>query len=399
MRLRTYHGASVGDVMNAIRREMGPEAFIVSTVEGYNGVKITAALEVPDPPLDFSSWVDFSHSPSGSLTSGSPTEERLQEGHRISQGQIPPVFIKKTPIEDIFQDHGLGEEILKPLRDRQSQDQPQVQVQNQVPSQYPGQNSAESFSQNSLESFLKHGLAFESLAQVFQKQVSDSISESLACWESSDESPESSKFSRSSVPLMLVGSPGVGKTVLMGKLALQALSQGFFVSFITCDTQKSGRMTQLESYAKALQIPFLGVQTPYELKQEIDLMPQGTLILVDTPGLNTYDPQDSQNIREFLSGFNGMLMWVCQAGEHPEETLEKREFFLNLGCSRVIISKIDMTRRLGGALAVLLDKKMALCGLSNSPLIAQGFEEADPYILSQILINREDAIGKHHQMA
>ena len=51
MQLKSYHGGSMRDVMRIVRDDLGDEAVIVSTVEGDDGhVRVTAALEKPDPP-------------------------------------------------------------------------------------------------------------------------------------------------------------------------------------------------------------------------------------------------------------------------------------------------------------------------------------------------------------
>ena len=53
MQLKSYHAGSMRDVMRLVRDELGDEAVIVSSIEDDDGqVRITAALERPDPDLD-----------------------------------------------------------------------------------------------------------------------------------------------------------------------------------------------------------------------------------------------------------------------------------------------------------------------------------------------------------
>ena len=53
MQLKSYHAGSMRDVMRLVLDELGDEAVIVSTIEDSGGqVRITAALEKPDPDLD-----------------------------------------------------------------------------------------------------------------------------------------------------------------------------------------------------------------------------------------------------------------------------------------------------------------------------------------------------------
>ncbi len=53
MQLKSYHAGSMREVMRLVRDELGDEAVIVSSIEDGDGhVRITAALEKPDPDLD-----------------------------------------------------------------------------------------------------------------------------------------------------------------------------------------------------------------------------------------------------------------------------------------------------------------------------------------------------------
>ena len=54
MRLKTFHATTMTDAMNLVREELGPDAIIVSTTDnGDDGVRITAAVEKPEPEFDF----------------------------------------------------------------------------------------------------------------------------------------------------------------------------------------------------------------------------------------------------------------------------------------------------------------------------------------------------------
>ena len=50
MRLKLYRAANIADAMAQLRRELGPEALILSTRRVAEGVELTAALEPPDEP-------------------------------------------------------------------------------------------------------------------------------------------------------------------------------------------------------------------------------------------------------------------------------------------------------------------------------------------------------------
>lgn len=50
MRLKLYRAATVAEAMSMVRRELGPEALILSTRRVADGVELTAAIDPPPPP-------------------------------------------------------------------------------------------------------------------------------------------------------------------------------------------------------------------------------------------------------------------------------------------------------------------------------------------------------------
>src|SRR3990167_4779334 len=57
MRLKTFFGKNQAEAMDLVRKELGPEALIISSLQEPKGVRITAAVEgaayappMPEPP-------------------------------------------------------------------------------------------------------------------------------------------------------------------------------------------------------------------------------------------------------------------------------------------------------------------------------------------------------------
>ena len=319
MRLRTFHGSTVTEVMQAVRKELGENAIIVSTLESENGVKITAALELED--------VFKTHE---------PEEETALES-----------TFTPDDLCDVLKYHGVGDESLEAL--------------------------------------------MQALAPVnFQPEPGTTLWESVFSYSPLEFKQEESP---STMVLMLIGSPGSGKSVTIAKLAAQALLSGKFVNVITCDAQKAGAVSQLSTYMEALDLNLNVAHTTEELRDEVKSTPEGSVILIDTPGINTYDPQEVNSLAEKVVALKVSPIWVCPAGEHPDESLEKMEVLQSLGCSRMIISKLDTVRRVSGALTSCLDKGMSLVGLSDSPMIADEIIPANSNSFSTLLTKTDDNIS------
>lgn len=94
MQLKSYHAESMRDVMRLVRDELGDEAVIVSSIEDDDGhVRITAALEKPDPDLQ------SDHDSKLPAPSDAQTEDRrlsdVLDYHGVSKN-ISDQLIKRT---------------------------------------------------------------------------------------------------------------------------------------------------------------------------------------------------------------------------------------------------------------------------------------------------------------
>ncbi|CAO5680609.1 MAG: Signal recognition particle 54 kDa protein [Holosporales bacterium] len=108
-------------------------------------------------------------------------------------------------------------------------------------------------------------------------------------------------------PVIVVGSPGCGKTSVIGKLAVILKSLKKNVHVITLDTQKAGAYEQIKTYVSPLQIP-LDVGYEAYIKAKEFAVTKDQIILVDTPGINILSDQGheyyfklSQKIRDPLT--------------------------------------------------------------------------------------------------
>jgi flagellar biosynthesis protein FlhF len=85
----------------------------------------------------------------------------------------------------------------------------------------------------------------------------------------------------------LVGPPGAGKTTTLVKLAItEGLMKGRPVRLISADTQRIAASEQLRIYAAILGVPFQSVESISALAQAIDSAPANAVLLIDTPGLS-----------------------------------------------------------------------------------------------------------------
>ena len=200
-------------------------------------------------------------------------------------------------------------------------------------------------------------------------------------------------FEGRSLPLVLIGPPGVGKTVTIAKLALLAGFESVPVHVITTDIHKAGALEQMTSFAKALKMTLATAGTATELTQEIERAPSGSFLLVDTPGCNPFCNESLRDLAETILAIRVAPTLVIPGGADLIEQSDLIDAFCAIGATKVIMTRLDLVRRFGGTLSAIHTKRMKLVGVSASPLVADGLTILNPQELAQLILNH----GQHNK--
>lgn len=306
MRLKTLQAPTMVEAMRLVRDELGEDAIIVSTTESSrDGVRITAAVETPEPDLDFR---------------GMGTEEALIE--RISETLdshcVPRALSDK--IASVAAELGTAD-ILQTLAG--------------------------------------------SLDLVF------------------DFKPMS--HAAAARPVLIYGPPGSGKTSAIAKLAARAVIDQTPVTMITTDTVRAGALQQLEAYGKRLNVPVRTASSPDALAAMVaDLT--GQFVLIDTTSVNPFLQQDTAQLRSQVDAADSEGMLVMSAGREPLEAQDMAAEFKKFAPARLLVTGLDMSRRLGGILSALHASGAAFAEISATPEIVDGLRPVNPVMLARLLL-------------
>jgi flagellar biosynthesis protein FlhF len=185
-------------------------------------------------------------------------------------------------------------------------------------------------------------------------------------------------------PIVLAGLPGAGKSSTLAKLAARAKVNNWPATAITCDLAKAGAVEQLATYAKALEIPAYRAKDAATLRRAVERS-EG-MILVDTIGTNPLLQGDLAQLRELVAAVNGDLVLVMAAGGDVNESAELAAAYAEAGATRLIATKVDLTRRYGGILAAAEAGRLAFAGFGTSPQIASGLAAPRPDRLCRLFL-------------
>ncbi len=198
--------------------------------------------------------------------------------------------------------------------------------------------------------------------------------------------------------IMLIGAPGAGKTVTAAKLAARAVLAGQQVDIITADAVRSGALAQSKAYADVLNQDVAEVRGADELALMLDTraeLGRNRPCIIDTPATNLHDRAELDHTARLVQACRGAdatstvePIGVIAAGGDIEDMAEAAQFFAQLGCRRVIISRTDATKRLGGVMAALATARLAVAEFGIKPYLAGGLVAATPSRLADMTLTK-----------
>jgi flagellar biosynthesis protein FlhF len=187
-------------------------------------------------------------------------------------------------------------------------------------------------------------------------------------------------------PLMLVGPPGAGKTLMAAKLAAQAVLKGKKPVVITSDIARAGGIEQLSAFLNILDLPLLQAETAKQLSAHLGKVKNMADVIIDTGGLNPFDPAEMKLLAQMMHVTTMDAALVLPGGVDAEESAEIAQTFEILGVRRLIPTRLDFARRLGGILNAADKAKLSFSLGSHTPQVADGILEMTPLGLAKILL-------------
>lgn len=341
MRLRTFTAPDMHIAIKLVREAMGDEAIILSSEQhkGRPGVSVTAAVEMEDesalPPQ----------------TVAAAPLPRAREKAPDS----PATDFLRFELQNILRFHNLPDLFTAKLMQLASGAELGTLLAKSRNGHAPGQQQ---LFRLGLEKLCQDYFVFEPLP-----------------------------FERHDLRLMLIGAPGIGKTLTAAKIAARLVMDGQPVQLITTDTKRAGGIEQLKSFTDILGVELHIVDTPQALAYLLQDAPRRMPFIIDTAGCNPYDRAELQELAAFANTDGIEPVLVMPAGGDSAEAIDLVEAFSNaILLKKMLVTRADTARRFGGVMAAAAAHGLAFSHASHSARVADTLKAMDGAQLAQFLL-------------
>ncbi|MDP6987433.1 MAG: flagellar biosynthesis protein FlhF [Phycisphaerales bacterium] len=187
--------------------------------------------------------------------------------------------------------------------------------------------------------------------------------------------------------MALVGPTGVGKTTTIAKLAAMfRLQQGWRVALITADTYRIAAVDQLRTYADLVGAPIQIAATIADMRQHIAGFQQADVVLIDTAGRSRADRDRIDEMAAIVRAAEPHeTHLVLSAAASRPATERAAEAFMVAGCDRAIVTKLDEAVVFGPITSTLMTLDLPLSWFTNGQEVPANISPARPRQLAESL--------------
>lgn len=185
--------------------------------------------------------------------------------------------------------------------------------------------------------------------------------------------------------IALVGPTGVGKTTTIAKLAARYAERHGLrdIALVAMDHYRIGAAEQLYTYGRLLGVPVYTATPQQSLRDVLHRLGDRRLVLIDTVGMSPRDQNLKQQIDLLTSASPRLKFWLTMSAtsqSHDQDEVVRRFSGAAAdGESRLaacVISKLDETTRIGGALSAAIRHRLPLAYVTDGQRVPEDLQIA-----------------------
>ena len=179
---------------------------------------------------------------------------------------------------------------------------------------------------------------------------------------------------RHAPPLFFAGQPGAGKTLSLVKVATRLVVSGVTPLVISTDGQKAGATEQLAAMTRVLGLTLIVADQVATLRRAIGMRVDGAPVLIDGAGTAGQDLSDDEARRSLVEASAAELVLVVPVGLDPAETVDVAAYHAGLGARRMIATRLDVARRIGGLVEAAWRSRLSLTEAGTGASVVDGLQ-------------------------
>jgi flagellar biosynthesis protein FlhF len=155
---------------------------------------------------------------------------------------------------------------------------------------------------------------------------------------------------------------------------------------LTADGRRAGATEQLAAFTRVLGINLTVASHPVTLGRALTRRTDGAPVLIDGFGCDPFDPAQAEELRALAITASALVALVLPAGLDPAEAADLAVAYAEAGASLLIVTRLDLARRLGGVVAAAAAARLPLTEAGIGPGAADGLIKLTPAILAARLM-------------
>ena len=354
MRLKTFSAPTTAEAMQLVRDEIGDDAIIVSTHRDTDGEAVRIIVSMDET--------------GGETGTNGPADAALCQGNLLSRDSIEILSLDVPG----FENPDLAPAAAEVIADRLAEGPVRLDVYEAV---------CRVLSHHGAPGAMTERLAHAAAAKVVRDPAV-----ALASAKDAEFTFQPVPSTRDSRPLMLIGPPGGGKPLTTAKLAARGVMAGHSVGVVTTDAKRAGAIEQLAAFTRVLKIDLQTAATPSELVEAVVRLDGHDAVYIDSAAVNPFLNSDMSALKGLIRATGADPLLVLPAGGDALEAADMGQAFADAGAGRMIVTRLDLTRRLGGVLAAAERSRLSFSGGSTTPRVSKGLNPISAVSLARLVM-------------
>ncbi|MBN4054154.1 hypothetical protein JYT87_00425 [Nitrospira defluvii] len=401
MQIRKFKGEDMSGILQTIRKELGPDAVILTTREinrrkpnAPRLVEVTAAIDSnPSPPLqsDRKDRKEAFENRLETVVQSDIYEELQTIKNRLLALKNPERTPEEVPTQKIHEMWLEMKIMLKALTETR-QEEPHFSSHQNVLNLFQKLRSygIDLETAKTLCKGVKADLSLEALWEPERvkhalKEIVENLVKVTGGLEMSD-----ALFDRDSPrTVVFVGPTGVGKTTTLAKLGARQIKEHRKVTLVSIDPEGARDGEKLMRYGDRLGIPAITVSSVDRLHTILSKRSRDELVLIDTEGRSHLDKKGLVRLKELTERIDPReTHLVLSANTKASDLSDMIDQFSILPIDSLLFTKIDETKTFGPLFSAMGRKRKPISYLTTGQEVPDDIEVATAKRFTDLVLQR-----------